>query len=95
MPTTEQISTPEIGGTHVVTMMVDPMKYDTCASSRATTEAVVSYEDLKTHDNDSISATSEDQHQKEGSVQRKSSRSPGGDLTAVRIQTYDFRLQEF
>jgi hypothetical protein len=92
MPTTEPISIPEIDGTHVVTMVVDPMKCDTCTSSRTTAEAVVSYEDSKTHGNDSISATSEEQHQKEESVQRKRSRSPGGDLTAVRIQTYDFCL---
>ena len=92
MPTTEPISTPEIDGTRVVSVVIDPMKFDTCASSRATTEAVVSYEDSKTHVNDSISATSEEQHQKEESDQRKHSRSPGGDLTAVRLPTYDFCL---
>lgn len=89
MPTTEPISTPEISITHVVTVVFDPVKYDSYISSQGVTDAVPLQGDQATHVNELLSTTSGRQRETQDSVHRKrQTRSPSTDLTAVRIPTY-------
>lgn len=84
MPTTEQLSTPEISSAHIVTHVVDPVKYDACSG---TTGAVQNHDEPLTYANNS-GATDESLGESEDGIGRtRQSRAVASDFTTIRMPT--------
>jgi len=86
MPTTEQISTPEMSGTHVISAVVDSVKYDSCTLEM--TETNQRHEDHLACANSSLRRAAENQSETEDSLSKnRPSRAAVPDFTTVRIPT--------
>jgi len=89
MPTREPISTPDIDVTHVVTVLVDTVKYDSINGSRGVMEEESQDEDIATPMMDVVHTSTATQSESSNSLGKVSqSREFPHDFTSVRIPTY-------
>ena len=88
MPTREAIQTSTVDVTHVVNVVVDPVKYDNCTFPRAVSEKVPRDEELLEPMEDVLPTSSAAQSESSSALSKKTqSRALSQDYTSIRIPT--------